>query len=48
MDQWVKSVSNERASEGDNKILEGLEESEDEDNNEDDDNFEVEDEFDEN
>jgi hypothetical protein len=47
MDQRAKSVSNKRASEGDDnipEILENLEESEDED----DDNFEVEDEFDEN
>ena len=46
MDQWAKSVSNERASEGDDditEILENLEDSEDEDDIEDDDNFEVED-----
>ena len=51
MDQRAKSVSNEKASEGDDdstEILENMEESEDEDNIEDDANFEVEDDFDDN
>ena len=48
MDKQSKSVSNERASEGENdisEIIENLEESKDEDNIEGDDNSEVEDEF---
>ncbi len=48
MDKRAKSVSNERASDGENdisEIIENLEESEDEDNIEGDDNSEVEDEF---
>ena len=49
MDKRAKSVSNERASEGENnisEIIENLDELEDEDDIEGDDNFEVEDEFD--
>ena len=49
MDKRAKSVSNERASEGENNIsefIENLDESEDEDDIEGDDNFEVEDDFD--
>ncbi len=49
MDKRAKSVSNERASEGENnisEIIENLDESEDEDDIEGDDNFEVEDDFD--